>query len=49
MSRHDPTLSLRHMLEHAYDSIDFDILWNIISKDIPALIDALEKSIPISD
>lgn len=36
-------VSLRNRLIHGYDSVDFDILWNIISKDLPSLIETLER------
>jgi uncharacterized protein with HEPN domain len=36
-------VSLRNRLIHGYDSVDFDILWNIITKDLPPLIEKLES------
>jgi uncharacterized protein with HEPN domain len=36
-------VSLRNRLIHGYDSVDFDILWEIISRDLPPLVSALEK------
>jgi uncharacterized protein with HEPN domain len=36
---------LRNRLIHGYDSVDFDILWQIVSGDLPALIAALEKAL----
>jgi uncharacterized protein with HEPN domain len=36
-------ISLRNRLIHGYDSVDFDILWNIITKDLPPLIEKLES------
>jgi uncharacterized protein with HEPN domain len=32
---------LRNRLVHGYDEVDFDILWDIIQLDLPALIAAL--------
>jgi len=32
---------LRNRLVHAYDEVDFDILWDIIQLDLPHLIAAL--------
>jgi uncharacterized protein with HEPN domain len=37
-------VGLRNRLIHGYDSVDFDILWQILSKDLPPLIEALEKA-----
>ena len=36
-------VSLRNRLIHAYDSIDFDILWEIVTNDLPPLISQLEQ------
>jgi len=36
-------VGLRNRLIHGYDDVDFDILWEIVTKDIPALIKAVEK------
>jgi uncharacterized protein with HEPN domain len=38
-------VGLRNRLIHGYDSVDFDILWQIVSDDLPALIAVLEKAI----
>ena len=38
-------VSLRNRLIHGYDSVDFDILWNIITNDLPPLIEKLDKII----
>jgi uncharacterized protein with HEPN domain len=35
-------ISLRNRLIHGYNSVDMDILWQIVSKDLPSLIDKLE-------
>lgn len=37
-------ISLRNRLIHGYDSVDFDILWQIVSVDLPSLIVALEAN-----
>jgi uncharacterized protein with HEPN domain len=34
-------ISLRNRLIHGYDSVDFDLLWNVIKQDLPELIKAL--------
>ena len=33
---------MRNRLIHGYDVVNFDILWAIIEKDLPILIDQLE-------
>ncbi len=38
-------VSLRNRLIHGYDSVDFNILWQIITGDLPPLIAALEAII----
>lgn len=38
-------VGLRNRLIHGYDSVDFDILWQIVSEDLPPLIEALEKAL----
>ncbi|MBK9715219.1 MAG: DUF86 domain-containing protein [Kouleothrix sp.] len=35
-------VSLRNRLIHGYDSVDFDILWQIVTFDLPPLITTLE-------
>lgn len=39
-------IGLRNRLIHAYDQIDQEVLWEIISEDLPALYQQLEKLIP---
>src|SRR6266851_9521525 len=36
-------VGLRNRLIHGYDSVDFEILWQIINHDLPPLIEALEQ------
>lgn len=38
-------ISLRNRLIHGYASVDFDILWQIVSHDLPALITSIEDII----
>lgn len=43
---------LRHRLVHDYANIDLDIIWEIVSKDVPRLyprIKALVDSIPLPE
>jgi uncharacterized protein with HEPN domain len=35
-------VSLRNRLIHGYDSVDFDILWQIVTEDLPPLVTSLE-------
>jgi uncharacterized protein with HEPN domain len=36
-------VGLRNRLIHGYDNVDFDILWQIVTQDLPPLIAALTK------
>jgi len=36
-------VGLRNRLIHGYDEVDFDILWQIVTDDLPPLVTALEK------
>jgi len=36
-------VSLRNRLIHGYDAVDMDILWQILKKDLPILIEELDK------
>lgn len=36
-------IGLRNRLVHGYDAVDLDILWQIIRRDLPPLIAALEE------
>ena len=36
-------VGLRNRLIHGYDSVDFDILWQIVNHDLPSLVAALEQ------
>jgi len=36
-------IGLRNRLIHGYDSIDFDIMWQIVTIDLPPLVATLEK------
>jgi len=36
-------ITLRHRLIHGYDQVDFDILWQILTQDLPPLLSELER------
>jgi uncharacterized protein with HEPN domain len=38
-------IGLRNRLIHGYDSVDFDILWQIVADDLPPLIMGLETAL----
>ncbi len=38
-------VGLRNRLIHGYDSVDFDILWQVITDDLPPLITASEEAL----
>ncbi len=40
-------ISLRNRLIHAYFDIDLDVVWDTIKEDLPPVIAALEKIIPL--
>lgn len=39
-------VGMRNRLIHGYDYVDYDILWDTITQDLPSLIAELEKIIP---
>jgi len=39
-------IGLRNRLVHGYDTINFDLLWQILTVDLPELITKLEKIVP---
>ena len=36
-------IGMRHRLIHGYDQVDFDILWQIVVRDLPRLVPELEE------
>ncbi|HMH53678.1 MAG TPA: HepT-like ribonuclease domain-containing protein [Candidatus Acidoferrum sp.] len=36
----------RHRIIHGYDTVDYDIIWRIVTEELPALISALERALP---
>jgi uncharacterized protein with HEPN domain len=39
-------IGIRNVLIHDYDNVDLDIVWDTVSKDLPGLIQELEKVVP---
>ena len=42
----DAIIGLRNRLVHGYDEVDLDILWTIVTQDLPALVTELDKVLP---
>lgn len=42
-------IGLRNRLIHGYDTINFDILWQILTVDLPSLIIMLEAIVPAEE
>src|ERR1043165_8131918 len=42
-------ISLRNRLIHGYDQVDFDILWQIVTQDLPVLVTRLEEIVSAGD
>jgi len=38
-------IGLRNRLIHGYDVVDFDVLWQIVTQDLPSLVATLEALI----
>ena len=38
-------IGLRNRLIHGYDSVDFDILWQVVTTDLPQLLQALDDAL----
>ncbi len=39
-------IGLRNRLIHGYDSVDLDILWEVVRHDLPPLIETLARIVP---
>ena len=39
-------VGMRHVLVHDYDQIDLDVVWEVVTTDLPALVDALQPLMP---
>lgn len=38
-------IGMRNVAIHEYDSVDLDVVWDVVQKDLPILISELEKVI----
>ncbi len=38
-------IGMRHRIAHGYDAINFDIVWEVATVDLPALIAQLERAL----
>jgi uncharacterized protein with HEPN domain len=36
-------VGMRNRLIHGYDEVDFDVLWEIVSRDLPKLMELLQR------
>jgi uncharacterized protein with HEPN domain len=41
--------NMRNRLIHGYDFVDYDILWQTVTEDLPALVCELERIVPPND
>ena len=39
-------ITTRNRIIHGYDAVDYDIVWRIVSEELPVLIAALERALP---
>jgi uncharacterized protein with HEPN domain len=42
-------VGLRNVIVHEYGDVNYDIIWRIATRDVPALIEALERIVPPPD
>jgi len=42
-------IGLRNHLIHGYDQVDFDVLWQIVTRDLPSLISELERILALPE
>ncbi len=40
---------IRHRIVHDYMDVDYDVLWEVATRDLPGLIAQLEKIVPAQD
>lgn len=39
-------VGIRHRIVHNYMGVDYDILWEVVTRHLPPLIESLEKIVP---
>jgi uncharacterized protein with HEPN domain len=39
-------IAARNRIAHGYDTVDYDVVWRIITQEFPLLIAALERALP---
>ena len=39
-------VGMRHKVVHDYLHVDYDIVWGVVTSDLPALVAAIEKFVP---
>lgn len=39
-------IAARNRIAHGYDTVDYDIVWQIVTEEFPVLIAALERALP---
>jgi uncharacterized protein with HEPN domain len=39
-------VGIRHRIVHDYMDVDYDVLWEVVNRDLPHLVTALEKILP---
>ena len=39
-------VSTRNRIVHGYDTVDYDVVWDIAALEVPALVTALERALP---
>ena len=42
-------VGMRHKVVHDYLDVDLDIVYSVVTKDLPALLDALAKIVPLEE
>lgn len=39
-------IGMRHKIVHDYMGVDEDVVWEVVSQDLPSLVEALSKIVP---